>query len=206
MLVSATNYEALPGARPDGSMRIELFAMVAGVGPQGRDQGYSPQAVTFFFDVLSASLSPPQDWRELLAGSEELLTLSTGPVPGQRSLTEAVQLIGLPLAFEQRFHEEVEELSEPEWGGVGRGVEVGRRVRVDVLVATAMRTYFGQIAISRLNWEFSWDAAVPSFRTVTHLRDFSTVLRQTIEAPGGYLDRRQRAAKGGRYAAELVSG
>ena len=30
MLVSATNYEALPGARPDGSMRIELFAMVAG--------------------------------------------------------------------------------------------------------------------------------------------------------------------------------
>jgi hypothetical protein len=79
---------------------------------------------------------------------------------------------------------------------------VGRRVRVDVLVATAMRTYFGQIAISRLNWEFSWNAAVPAFRTVTNLREFSTVLRQTIEAPGGYLDRRHRAAKPGRYATE----
>ena len=75
-------------------------------------------------------------------------------------------------------------------------------VRVDVLVATAMRTYFGQIAISRLNWEFSWNAAVPAFRTVTNLREFSTVLRQTIEAPGGYLDRRHRAAKPGRYATE----
>ena len=47
-------------------------------------------------------LYPPQDWRELLAGSEELLALSTGPVPGQRSLAEAVQLVGLPLAFERR--------------------------------------------------------------------------------------------------------
>lgn len=50
----------------------------------------------------------------------------------------------LRIYFERRFHKEVEALSEPEWGGVGRGVEVGRRVRVDVLVATAMRTYFDQ--------------------------------------------------------------
>ena len=81
---------------------------VAGVGPQGRDQSYSAQAVTFFFDVLSAALYPPQDWRELLSGSEELLTLSSGPVPGQRSLAEAVQLIGLPLAYEKRSLEEAE--------------------------------------------------------------------------------------------------
>ena len=78
-------------------------------------------------------------------------------------------------------------------------------MRVDVLLATAMRTYFGQVAISRLNWEnpnpnphpnphlhpnpnpnpnqvaisrlnweFAWDAAVPPFRTVSRFRDTST--------------------------------
>ncbi len=54
MLVSAANYEALPGARPEGSLRVELFAIVAGMaglGPLGPGK-YSAHAATFFFDVL----------------------------------------------------------------------------------------------------------------------------------------------------------
>ena len=31
------------------------------------------------------------------------------------------------------------------------------------------------------------------------------MLRQTIEAPGGYLDRRRAAAKGGRYATKQLT-
>ena len=61
--------------------------------------------------------------------------------------------------------------------------QVGRRVRVDVLLATAMRTYFGQVAISRLNWEFAWNAAVPPFRTVSHVRAVDTVLRSLTLIP-----------------------
>ena len=130
MLISATNYELLPGARPTGSLRVELFATVAGLGPVGKDRRFSPQAATFFFDVLSAALYPPQEWRALLGLSEEHLALSAEQLPGQRCLAEVVQLVGLPLAFERQLHEEVQSLAEPEWGGVGGGVgggvELGR--------------------------------------------------------------------------------
>ena len=36
------------------------------------------------------------------------LSLPTTPIAGQRALGEAVQLIGLPLAFERKLHAELE--------------------------------------------------------------------------------------------------
>ena len=35
-------------------------------------------------------------------------------------------------------------------------------MRVDVMLQKAMEMYFGQMAVSRLNWEHNFDAAVPA--------------------------------------------
>ena len=63
---------------------------------------------------------------------------------------------------------------------------------MDVLARAAMDMYFGQIAISRLNWEHSFDAAVP-VGVCRSVSEFSAILRQSLEVPGGHGDRRRAA-------------
>ncbi len=120
-------------------------------------------APSALFDDSAPSVRPVWPWAQAAPTHPRAPPEQLGGLPGpSRAATAEQRASGRPKVERPPTHLAPQASSEAEWGGAGRNVEVGRKVRVDVMLQKAMEMYFGQMAVSRLNWEHNFDAAVPA--------------------------------------------